>query len=150
MEPCDICAAGKTKQKNVPNKSEQKPATNMGARIYIVLATVKNPRNLDMTVTKPHQKISVNERTGNKTSRFNDNNNDQVEPMCVYMHERKDANITVKYFRFVNAGGMNHQKSEHITLINFGYTAHDTPQQNHLSELGFATISNRGISPMHA
>ena len=69
MEPCDICAAGKTKQKNVPNKSEQKPATNMGARIYIVLATVKNPRNLDMTVTKPHQKISVDERTARYIAR---------------------------------------------------------------------------------
>jgi hypothetical protein len=34
-------------------------------------------------------------------------------------------------------------------IINFEYTAANTPQQNHLAELGFAVLANRGCAMMH-
>ena len=34
--------------------------------------------------------------------------------------------------------------------MDFEYTARDTPQQNHLAELAFATIANKGRAMMHA
>jgi len=33
--------------------------------------------------------------------------------------------------------------------IEFEFTARDTPQQNSLAEVGFATIANRGPALMH-
>ena len=58
MEPCDACAAGKSKQKNISRKSEHKPATNKGSLIYIDIIDVNNPKNLDINITKPHCKFS--------------------------------------------------------------------------------------------
>ena len=44
IEACDACAGGKSKQQNIPNKSEYKSATNKVAHIYIENATIKNQR----------------------------------------------------------------------------------------------------------
>ena len=59
MESFYACSTGKSKHKNVPNKSEHKPATNKEASIYIYITTVKNPKNLDVTVSKPHLQIAI-------------------------------------------------------------------------------------------
>ena len=78
MEPCNAYAAGKSKQKNLPKKSEHKPSHNKGARIYINIATVNNPNNLYVAVTKYHWKIIVDERTVHKKLRFYDNKSDKI------------------------------------------------------------------------
>ena len=76
MEPCDACAAGKSKQKMI--KKKQKPENNKGAHIYIGIATVNKPQNLHATVKKTQQKIGFDEGTGHKTSIFYYKKNDQI------------------------------------------------------------------------
>ena len=58
MESFYSCAADNDKQKN-PKRIEQKPKPNKGAYIYIDIATLKNPKELDVTVTKPHWKTDI-------------------------------------------------------------------------------------------
>jgi hypothetical protein len=40
-KPCEACAAGEAKQKNVPKESEHKPADKDANRIFLDIATVK-------------------------------------------------------------------------------------------------------------
>ena len=55
------------KKRNVSNRSQHKPETNRKARLYSFITTVKNPKNLGVTVTQPQWKIAVDERTGHNT-----------------------------------------------------------------------------------
>jgi hypothetical protein len=41
------------------------------------------------------------------------------------------------------------ESSDWKFLIGWEFTARDTPQQNHLAELGFAVLINRGRALMH-
>ena len=155
MDPCDACAAGKAKQKNVPKQSEHKPATKGEGRIYTDIATVKKPKNEDVTVTKPHWQVMVDERTGHKTSVFHEKKSDQVETTCVKIQKWKEADVPIKYVRCDNAGENKSlqaraDSSDWKLGLTFEYTARDTPQQNHLAELAFATLANRGRAMMHA
>jgi hypothetical protein len=69
-KPCEACAAGKAKQKNVPKESEHKPADKDANRIFLDIATVKKLKN-GPNVTKPNWRIMVDgKRTGMKFSDF--------------------------------------------------------------------------------
>jgi hypothetical protein len=68
-KPCEACAAGKAKQKNVPKESEHKLADKDANRIFLDIATVKKLKN-GPNVTKPNWRIMVDERTGMKFSDF--------------------------------------------------------------------------------
>jgi hypothetical protein len=45
LDPCEHCAAGKAKQKNVPKDSEHIPSAEANGRIYLDVATVKKIKN---------------------------------------------------------------------------------------------------------
>ena len=77
-----------------------------------------------------------------------------IEPTCEQFQKWKDKGMPVKFVRLDNAGeNTKLQKrcdSEAWKLaIDFEFTARDTPQQNHLAELGFAVLANRGRAIMH-
>jgi hypothetical protein len=64
------------------------------------------------------------------------------------------SGMHVKYIRLDNAGeNIKLQKisdsKDHQMNIQFEFTARNTPQQNHLSELGFTVLINRGRAMMH-
>jgi hypothetical protein len=152
-KPCEACAAGKAKQKNVPKESEHKPATKGENRIFLDIATVKRTKE-NPSVTKPNWRIMVDERTGMKFSDFFETKNGMVEPTCVQWNKWKNAGLGVKYVRLDNAGENKKLKersesSDWKLDIEFEFTARDTPQQNHLAELGFAVLANRGRALMH-
>ena len=60
------------KQKNVPKKTEGKKATKPNEGLFQDLATIKPPKSLDVTVTKPHWQLIVDERTNIEFSSYHE------------------------------------------------------------------------------
>ena len=54
LKPCKACAAAKAKQKNLPTHGEHIPSKENNEKIFLDLSTVKAPKELKMTVTKPN------------------------------------------------------------------------------------------------
>jgi hypothetical protein len=42
---CEVCAAGKAKQENVPKELEHKPADKDASQIFLDIVTVKKQKN---------------------------------------------------------------------------------------------------------
>ena len=152
---CEACSVGKAKQKNVPKESEHKTvATRPNQRIFLDLASVRAMEGMPKP-TKPQWRITVDEYTGYKTSGFYVTKDAMVAPMCAYMNEQKLKERPIDIIRCDNAGENNllqkTAKGPNWKLkVDFEYTARDTPQQNHLAELGFATLASKGRAMMYA
>ena len=152
LPPCEACAAAKAKQKNVPKSSDHRVADADAGRIFLDIATVKGPKGV--TLNNPNWLIKVDERTQLKYSEFYKSKNGMVEPTCEQFEKWRQAGYPVKFVRCDNAGENilleKRCKSKDWKLnIEFEFTARNTPQQNHLAELGFAILANRGRALMH-
>ena len=78
-----------------------------------------------------------------------------VEPTCEKWVKWKQHGKAVKFVRMDNAGEnkLLEKRCDSETWklgIVFEYTARDTPQQNHLVEIGITTIGKRGRAMMIA
>ena len=87
----------------------------------------------------------LDELTGMKWSDFFETKDDMVEPTCEKWGKWKQHGKAVKFVRMDNAGEnkLLEKRCDSATWklgIVFEYTARDTPQQNHLVEIGIATI----------
>jgi hypothetical protein len=102
-KPCEACAAGKAKQKNVPIESKHKPATKGENRIFIDIAMDKRTKE-SPNMTKPNWCIMVDERTGMKFSDFYETKNGMIELTCAQWNKWKSAGLAVKFVRLDNAG----------------------------------------------
>jgi hypothetical protein len=76
-----------------------------------------------------------------------------VEPTCQLLNQWKQENTPAKYVRLDNAGEnellkARAQSKDWKLNLTFEFTARDTPQQNHLAELGFASLANKGRALM--
>eukprot|EP00957_Ditylum_brightwellii_P183688 13991136-Ditylum_brightwellii.AAC.1 len=96
----------------------------------------------------------VDERSMLCMSHFFQTKSSMVELTLEQFGKWKQAGIVVKYLRCDNAGEnklleKRAQSSDWQFVITFEYTARDTPQQNHLVELGFAVLAARGCTLMH-
>ena len=58
MKPCAACAAAKAKQKSVPKYNDHVPATGTERRVFLDIATVKQPKN-GPKVSKPNWRIML-------------------------------------------------------------------------------------------
>jgi hypothetical protein len=130
LEPCQACAAGKAKQKNVSKASPHEPAKASNERIFLDIATVKSPAD-GPKVTKPHWRIMVDEKTQLKFSDFYESKSGMVEPTCEQFQRWKDKGKPVKFVRLDNAGEntklQKRCESESWKLnIDFEFTARDT------------------------
>jgi hypothetical protein len=103
LKPCDSCAAGKAKQKNVSKNSDHQPATMTNERIFLDIATLKSPPE-GPNVTKPNWRIMVDERTQLKFSDFFETKNGMIEPTCEQFQKWHQHGMPVKYVRLDNAG----------------------------------------------
>ena len=88
-----------------------------------------------------------------KFSSFHAHKDDMVEPSCELFHKWKQGGNTVKYIRCDNAGEnrtlMKRANSPDWKLnIEFEFTPRDTPQHNHLAELGLTSIASKGRALM--
>ena len=90
-----------------------------------------------------------------KWTNFYDTKDKMVEPTCEMFHKWKREGKPEKSVRCDNAGENKklegHCKSVAWKLnVDFEWTAHTTPQQNSLVEVGFTTIGNLGREMMIA
>jgi hypothetical protein len=90
----------------------------------------------------------VHERTQLKFSNFFKMKNGMVEPTCEQFQKwKQNGGKAVTHLRLDNAGEnkllqKRCESSNWKFDIKFKYTARDTPQQNSLAKVGFATIAN--------
>ena len=152
---CESCAKGKAKQKNVANNSPDGPkpkAEEVGGRVYLDLSRLINP-NDQFQPRRPNWCLVVDETTGYKTSSFHETKDGMVEPTCARFKQWAKEEREVKIIRMDNAG----ENKKLVKQLNspswqlypkIEYTARDTPQHNHLAEVGFATLYGRGRAMM--
>ena len=154
MKPCQSCAAGKAKQKNVPKESDEKLKAVEGKnRIYLDIATIKKKEGMPKP-TRPHWLIQVDERSQMKFSEFLKRKNDMPEIVCEQWQRWKTRDLLPYYCRLDNAGEnkllMKRATSKDWKFsTDFEFTARNTPQQNSKAEVAFATIANRGRALMN-
>jgi hypothetical protein len=103
LKPCDTCAAGKAKQKNVPKVSSHEVATAREARVFLGIATDKGPEK-GPNVTISNWRIIVDERTQLKFSDFFETKRGMAKPACELFHRWKNAGKEVRFLRMDNAG----------------------------------------------
>jgi hypothetical protein len=150
---CLSCTIGKAKQKNTVKSSEHTTCKNPGERIYTDIASIRPTDG--MSVAKPHWCIKVDERTQLKFSSFHKHKDDMVEESCELFSKWKSEGNPVKYIRCDNAGENKSLQKRANGVdwkfnIQFEFTPRDTPQHNHLAELGLASIANKGRTLMSA
>jgi Reverse transcriptase (RNA-dependent DNA polymerase) len=153
MEPCVPCTIGKAKQKNTVKVSQREKSKTPGERIFTDIASVR-PKE-DTQLSKPFWCIKVDERTQIKFSSFHKHKDEMVESSCELFDKWKQGGNPVKFIRCDNAGEnqtLQHRANgvEWKLNIEFEYTPRDTPQHNHLAELGLASLANKGRSMMRA
>jgi hypothetical protein len=152
MKVCESCAKAKAKQKNIKTKEPHEKSDMVNGRVYLDLSRIKGPK-LDLQPRRPNWRLIVDEKTGYKISHFYETKDGMIEPTCELFQEYKDKNKEVKILRLDNAG----ENKELVKKLNskkwklypkIEWTARDTPQQNHLVEVGFATLYGRGRALM--
>ena len=163
LTKCGACAEAKARQISLPSRTKTirwvvnpktVPAKN-NERVHVDLSSVKAPKVLNVTITKPHWRLLVDERTEMKWSDFYATKDEMVEPTCEKFERWKAAGMPVKNVRCDN-GGENVKLEKRCNGVDwklnvaFEYTARDTPQQNSIVEVGFTTIGNRGRAMMIA
>jgi hypothetical protein len=152
MVPCEVCTTGKARQKNLPTNAEHEVAKKGKNRIFLDIISIKNKDN--KCVYKSNWRIMVDERTELKISDFFDTKNGMVEPTCAKLYKWSQNGIKVKKIQLDNAGEnkllqQRADSKDWKLAIDFEFTSAMTPQQNHLAEIAFATLSNRGRVMMY-
>ena len=142
----------KAKQKNVPKEMKHAKAVAGENQIFLDIALIKKQKDGPLVLNLSWQ-IIVDERTGMNFLDFYTSKTVMVEPTCKQWNKRKTVGLAVKFCRLDNAGENNFlqkrcNSAEWQLGVKFEFTARDTPQQNHLAELGFAVLANRGRALM--
>ena len=151
--PCAVCAAGKAKQKNIKRTETTKQKIGQ-RRAYLDIATIKKRQGMPIP-SKPNWRIIVvDQRIQIKFSKFFKTKDAMVEPTCEQLHKWQQSNIGITHLRLDNAGENKLLQTQCASKdwkmkCEFEFTARDTPQQNSLAEVGFATLANRGWAMMH-
>lgn len=157
LGPCDSCAAGKAKQKNLPRTEYDDMDAKKDEsvrRAFTDIASVKVVSNKPRP-PRPHWRIIViDEDIQMKISDFFKTKNGMVEPTLEKFNKWNQAGIGITHLRLDNAGEnkLLKKRSESAAWkmnIKFEFTARDTPQQNSIAEVAIATIANRGRAMMH-
>ena len=148
---CDACTKAKAKQKNLHTKMAEEmtnKAMKPNQHMYLDLATIKSPKSMPNVPLKVWH-IIMDELMGLKFSNFFKTKAAMVEPTCELLNKWKMNKMPVKIIWMDNAGENNKLKERSESAnwklgIDFEFTARVTPQQNHLAEIGFAVIANKG------
>jgi hypothetical protein len=155
LKVCEACPRAKAKQKNV-NKYNvtHELALTFPKRVFIDIATVKSKEG-QPAVTNPNWLIIVDEATKMKFSFFYATKNGMIQPTCELFNKWKQQGYVVVKVQMDNAGEnrkfQEHSQSADWKLnLEFGSTARDMQQQNHLAESGFAVLSNKARTLMMA
>jgi hypothetical protein len=136
----------------VKKKSEGTKSKEPGGRMYLDISTVKDKKG-EPKITKNNWRIMVDESTNLKISHFYVKKDGLCEPTCELIKKLKDMEIEIKILRMDNAGEnkLLQQRCESKDwqfAMKYEYTGRDTPQHNHMAELGFVTLGNKGRALM--
>jgi hypothetical protein len=151
LGPCEGCTLAKAKQKNVPkDHGTHIVVTDPNAkRVFLDIASIK-PNANGWKSPKPNWRMIVDEQSSLKISHFYPTKNGMVEPTCELFHRWKEHNKAVKYLRMDNAGEnktlqLRANSKDWKLDLDCEFTARDTPQQNHMVELGLSDVSNKAV-----
>jgi hypothetical protein len=157
MKVCEACAVAKAKQKNVPKESHEtaiasKEASKEEPCMFLDISTVKKMKD-GPNVTNPNWLIIVDQRSALEFTQFYQTKDGMVEPTCQLLNKWKQENMPAKYVCLDNGGDnkllqAQTQSKDWKLNLTFEFTARDTPQQNHLAELGFVSLANKGRALM--
>ncbi len=155
MKPCESCAKGKAKQKNVHSKNvpneKHKEVNGRGFLDQTQIVGLMKDKN--MQPIRPYWTILVDEKTSFKTTLLTETKEKMCEHVCARMQQWKQEKKSVKTIRMDNGG----ENKKLVKMLNgsswkmyptIEYTARDTPQHNYLAEIGFATIYGRSRALM--
>ena len=152
---CEHCAKAKAKRKNIPKNVPHDGAKKPGGRIFTDITSIRRPKHGSDTlfVSKPHMRILVDEATNIRFIRWFETKDGMVDPTCATLHQWKTKGMETLFIRCDGAGENNSlertlHSSQWKMPIEFEYTARNTPQQNHLAEIGIYAISCRARALM--
>ena len=103
-KPRKSCAKAKAKQKIVLKRMSRKKASRPNERLFQDLATVKAPKALKITVTRPYWQMIVDERTNMKFLSHHETKDSMVEPTCVKLSKLANIAGKVAYLQQDNVG----------------------------------------------
>lgn len=157
LPPCEACVAAKAEQKAIVANVDYVPAIISNEWIYTDIATLyrKLPDGNKKKISNGVWSIKVDEKTGLKFLDFTETKDAMVEPTLEKFNKWKQAGMPVENVRLDNAGENKKMKARSESAdwkmnINWEFTARNTPQQNHLAELGFTTLAKGARAMMHA
>ena len=102
--PCEHCAVGKARQKNLVQQSTSEKATRSGEMMFTDISSIKQLKNGPPVNKNKHWSIVVDEYNGTKVSNFYPTKNAMVQPLCAQLNKWKEDSIIVKEIRLDNAG----------------------------------------------
>jgi hypothetical protein len=104
-------------------------------------------------VSKPHMRILVDEANNIRFGRWFETKDGMVDPTCATLYQWSTKG-TKTLFIWCDGAGENHSHEDTLHSsqwkmpIALEYTARNTPQQNHLAEIGIYVICCRGRALM--
>ena len=129
--------------------------TKLGQRWeFLDIATARKKKGMPVPLRPNWRILVVDQEIQIKFSKFFRHKNDMVQPTCKQLNKWHQAKLGVTHLRMDNVGEnkllqQNIEGKDWKLPITTEYTARDTPQQNSIAEVGFATIANWGRSMMH-
>ena len=150
MPTCEACARAKAQQKTFSKVEDDTPQCTLELgerRIYLDIAQLMRPSGANV-LSKSYWRIMVDETTQLKFTDFFNTKDGMVNPTCAQFSQWKAQGFVVRYLRMDNAGENTLLASvmngaDWQLNITPEYTARNSPQQNHLAEIGIATLMNR-------
>ena len=153
LRKCESCAISKAKQKNVKGHGPTEKHKDVNGRVYLDMSRLVKANSPNQP-RRPNWCMMVDEKTGYKSSSFHETKADMKQPVCAKLANWRDNLMPVQILRMDNGGEnkglvkmMNSSRWKLYPTIE--YTARDTPQHNHMVEVGFATIYGRGRAMMN-
>ena len=112
MQPCSACAEAKARQKNLPTRVLSQQVVRMkvpipsevNGKVNLDISTIKTPKGVHVTVTKPQWRIITDQHTQMKFSNFYPKKSDKVEQTCELFQRWKQKGYPVRIVRCDNAG----------------------------------------------
>jgi hypothetical protein len=152
LGPCESCAIGKGRQRNLPKDTGGQIATLAASRVYLDCCSFKD--SMTMKVASVWRLMVFYPSELKITDIFN-SKSAMIEPTIEKLSQMCQLGVGPKILRMDNAGEnkslADRLKSKGWKLpIKVEWTARDTPQQNSPTEVGFATLAGRARAMMAA
>ena len=143
LAPCEVCAQGNMRQRNIPKKKIKKLPTRPGYRVFMDICSFKQVSRGG----NRHWLIVVDEFSDCTHSYFLNKKSDQIKMIPMWIRGlSKKYKSKIKRIRLDNSGE-NRSLQKECDKANLGiifeFTAPGTPQQNSVAERRIPTLMGR-------